>query len=51
MDSGLTRISHSRLCYSEYICITHDYSLAAAKAFLSLSDTEKFNFVYIPSEG
>jgi len=36
---------------SEYVRITHDYPLAAAKAFSSLSDTGKFNFVYVSGEG
>lgn len=35
--------------YREYIKITHDYPIAAAKAFSTLSDS--FNFVYISGEG
>jgi len=36
---------------SEYIRITHDYPLAAAKAFTSLSGSSQFNFVYVSGEG
>jgi hypothetical protein len=36
---------------SEYIRITHDYPLAAAKSFSSLSGTSQFNFVYVSGEG
>ncbi|KAJ6609354.1 hypothetical protein B0H10DRAFT_2166342 [Mycena sp. CBHHK59/15] len=35
----------------QYIRITHDYPLAAAKAFSSLSGSGKFNFVYVSGEG
>jgi len=36
---------------SEYVQITYDYPLAAAKAFSSLSNSGKFNFVYVSGEG
>jgi len=44
-------ISQTEVAKDEYIRITHDYPLAAAKAFSSLSDTGKFNFVYVSGEG
>ena len=39
------------LLFRDYIRITYDYPLAAAKAFSTLSDTGKFNFVYVSGEG
>jgi len=44
-------ISQTEVSKDEYIRITHDYPLAAAKAFSSLSNTGKFNFVYVSGEG
>jgi hypothetical protein len=44
-------VSQAEVPKDEYIRITHDYPLAAAKAFSSLSDTGKFNFVYVSGEG
>jgi len=44
-------ISQSEVSKDEYIRITHDYPLAAAQAFSSLSNTGKFNFVYVSGEG
>ncbi|KXN89370.1 hypothetical protein AN958_05743 [Leucoagaricus sp. SymC.cos] len=44
-------ISQTQVPKSEYVRITYDYPLAAAKAFASLSTTGKFNFVYVSSEG
>ncbi|OJD13772.1 hypothetical protein AJ78_05800 [Emergomyces pasteurianus Ep9510] len=42
-------VSQSQVCKEEYITITKDYPLAAAKAFSNLADT--FKFVYISGEG
>ncbi|KDQ62181.1 hypothetical protein JAAARDRAFT_122488 [Jaapia argillacea MUCL 33604] len=44
-------VSQNDVKKDEYIRITYDYPLAAAKAFSSLSDTGKFNFVYVSGEG
>jgi len=44
-------VSQSEVSKDEYIRITHDYPIAAAKAFSSLSNTRKFNFVYVSGEG
>ncbi|KAK9384520.1 hypothetical protein V1515DRAFT_611294 [Lipomyces mesembrius] len=44
-------ISQTQVKEDEYIRITHDYPLAAAKSFSSLSYTGKFNFVYVSGEG
>ncbi|KAJ7657979.1 hypothetical protein B0H17DRAFT_1097532 [Mycena rosella] len=44
-------ISQAEVAKDEYIRITYDYPLAAAKAFSTLSDTGKFNFVYVSGEG
>jgi len=44
-------VSQSEVSKDEYIRITHDYPIAAAKAFSSLSNTGKFNFVYVSGEG
>ncbi|OZJ03817.1 hypothetical protein BZG36_03817 [Bifiguratus adelaidae] len=44
-------ISQTQVTKDEYIRITYDYPLAAAKAFSSLSNTGKFNFVYVSGEG
>ncbi|KAJ7724257.1 hypothetical protein B0H16DRAFT_1677653 [Mycena metata] len=44
-------ISQSQVAKDEYIRITYDYPLAAAKAFSTLSETDKFNFVYVSGEG
>ncbi|KAJ3563793.1 hypothetical protein NP233_g8711 [Leucocoprinus birnbaumii] len=44
-------ISQTLVSKDEYVQITHDYPLAAAKAFASLSDSGKFNFVYVSGEG
>ncbi|KAF9447708.1 hypothetical protein P691DRAFT_801893 [Macrolepiota fuliginosa MF-IS2] len=44
-------ISQSQVSKDEYVQITHDYPLAAAKAFSSLSNSGKFNFVYVSGEG
>ena len=41
----------SNWCFREYIRITHDYPLAAAKAFANLSGKSKFNFIYVSGEG
>jgi hypothetical protein len=43
--------SHTHVNCSEYIRITHDYPLAAAKSFSTLSNSGKFNFVYVSGEG
>lgn len=50
-DSYRSLLLLSACQYSEYIRITHDYPIAAAKAFSSLSNTGKFNFVYVSGEG
>ncbi|KAF8215830.1 hypothetical protein K438DRAFT_1799510 [Mycena galopus ATCC 62051] len=42
-----TQVSKSK----EYVRITYDYPLAAAKAFSTLSENNKFNFVYVSGEG
>ncbi|KAJ7292988.1 hypothetical protein C8J57DRAFT_1267804 [Mycena rebaudengoi] len=42
-------ISQSQVSKEDYIRITYDYPMAAAKAFSVLSD--KFNFVYVSGEG
>ncbi|PLB44869.1 hypothetical protein P170DRAFT_440081 [Aspergillus steynii IBT 23096] len=42
-------ISQTQVSKEEYVKITLDYPLAAAKAFAGLSD--KFNFVYVSGEG
>ncbi|KAJ7040267.1 hypothetical protein C8F04DRAFT_1082987 [Mycena alexandri] len=44
-------ISQTQVAKDEYIRITYDYPLAAAKAFSTLSETNKFNFVYVSGEG
>jgi len=44
-------VSQNSVKKEQYISITHDYPLAAAKAFASLSSTGKFNFVYVSGEG
>ncbi|KAJ7665463.1 hypothetical protein DFH06DRAFT_1187433 [Mycena polygramma] len=44
-------ISQTEVSKEEYIRITYDYPLAAAKAFSTLSDKNKFNFVYVSGEG
>ncbi|KAJ8097177.1 hypothetical protein POJ06DRAFT_40679 [Lipomyces tetrasporus] len=44
-------ISQSQVKKDDYIRITHDYPVAAAKSFSSLSSTGKFNFVYVSGEG
>ncbi|KDQ62180.1 hypothetical protein JAAARDRAFT_30081 [Jaapia argillacea MUCL 33604] len=44
-------ISQTEVKKDQYIRITYDYPLAAAKAFSSLSETGKFNFIYISGEG
>src|SRR5689334_1949880 len=36
---------------SKYVEITHDYSLAAAKAFSTLHPESPFTFVYVSGEG
>ncbi|KAJ7610771.1 hypothetical protein FB45DRAFT_875534 [Roridomyces roridus] len=36
---------------NEYVRITYDYPLAAAKAFSTLSEKDHFNFVYVSGEG
>ncbi|KAJ7070708.1 hypothetical protein C8F01DRAFT_975646 [Mycena amicta] len=43
-------ISQTQVSKPEYIRITHDYPIAAVKAFSALSD-DKFNFVYVSGEG
>ena len=43
-------ISQSQVNASEYVTITKDYPLAAAKAFSTLND-HMFNFVYVSGEG
>jgi len=42
-------ISQTKVNKEEYIRITHDYPISAAKAMSSLSD--RFNFVYVSGEG
>ncbi|KZV83779.1 hypothetical protein EXIGLDRAFT_655739 [Exidia glandulosa HHB12029] len=42
-------VSSNDVSKEEYVKITHDYPMAAAKAFAPLSD--KFNFVYVSGEG
>lgn len=44
-------ISQTKVSKDEYVQITYDYPLAAAKAFSSLSNSGKFNFVYVSGEG
>jgi len=44
-------IGQNDVSKDEYIRITHDYPLAAAKAFSSLSSTGKFNFIYVSAYG
>ncbi|KAJ6520161.1 hypothetical protein C8R45DRAFT_853682 [Mycena sanguinolenta] len=44
-------ISQTQVSKEEYVRITHDYPLAAAKAFSTLSNNNKFNFVYVSGEG
>ncbi|KAF8215829.1 hypothetical protein K438DRAFT_1704723 [Mycena galopus ATCC 62051] len=44
-------ISQTQVSKEEYIRITYDYPLAAAKAFSTLSENNKFNFVYVSGEG
>ncbi|KAF8215833.1 hypothetical protein K438DRAFT_1799515, partial [Mycena galopus ATCC 62051] len=39
--------SQTQVSKEEYIRITHDYPLAAAKAFSTLSENNQFNFVYV----
>ncbi|KAJ7170226.1 hypothetical protein C8R46DRAFT_1091607 [Mycena filopes] len=43
-------ISQTQVAKDEYIRITYDYPLAAAKAFSTLSE-DKFNFVHVSGEG
>jgi hypothetical protein len=45
------RTPHNHGHCSEYIRITYDYPLAAAKSFSLLSNTGKFNYVYVSGEG
>jgi len=44
-------ISQTEVSKEEYIRITYDYPLAAAKAFSTLSENNKFNFVFVSGEG
>ncbi|KAL6306855.1 hypothetical protein BKA93DRAFT_771218 [Sparassis latifolia] len=44
-------VSQNDVNKDEYIHITYDFPLAAAKSFASLSPTDKFNFVYVSGEG
>ncbi|KAJ6575463.1 hypothetical protein B0H19DRAFT_1128803 [Mycena capillaripes] len=44
-------ISQTQVSKEEYIRITYDYPLAAAKAFSTVSEKSKFNFVYVSGEG
>ncbi|KDQ20965.1 hypothetical protein BOTBODRAFT_81707, partial [Botryobasidium botryosum FD-172 SS1] len=44
-------VSQNDVSKDEYVRITHDYPLAAAKSFASLPNTGKFNFVYVSGEG
>ncbi|KIY53879.1 hypothetical protein FISHEDRAFT_32388 [Fistulina hepatica ATCC 64428] len=44
-------ISQTEVNKDAYVRITHDSPLAAARAFAGLSDTGKFNFVYVSGEG
>ncbi|KAJ7269387.1 hypothetical protein B0H12DRAFT_36102 [Mycena haematopus] len=44
-------ISQTQVSKEEYVRITYDYPLAAAKAFSTLSENNKFNFVYVSGEG
>ncbi|KAJ7480936.1 hypothetical protein FB451DRAFT_1238804 [Mycena latifolia] len=43
--------SQNLVSADEYIRITYDFPLAAAKAFAGLSETGKFNFVHISAKG
>jgi hypothetical protein len=43
--------SRTNSYYREYIQITHDYPLAAAKAFSTLHPDSPFTFVYVSGEG
>ncbi|KAF7336380.1 NAD(P)-bd-dom domain-containing protein [Mycena venus] len=43
--------SQTSVSEKEYIRITHDFPVAAAKAFAALSDTGKFNFVHVSGKG
>jgi len=44
-------ISQTEVSKDQYVRITYDFPLAAAKSFSSLSSTGKFNFVYVSGEG
>lgn len=44
-------ISVTQVSKPDYIKITHDYTLAAAKAFSTLSPDSPFTFVYVSGEG
>ncbi|KAJ7109868.1 hypothetical protein C8R44DRAFT_883900 [Mycena epipterygia] len=44
-------VSQTEVPKEEYIRITHDYPLAAAKALSTASETDKINFVYVSGEG
>ncbi|KAJ7610788.1 hypothetical protein FB45DRAFT_941632 [Roridomyces roridus] len=44
-------ISQTQVDKNEYIRITYDYPLAAAKAFSTLSEKDHFNFVHVSGEG
>jgi len=44
-------IGQNEVSKTEYIRITYDYPLAAAKAFAGLSNRGQFNFVYVSGEG
>ncbi|KAJ6502645.1 hypothetical protein DFH09DRAFT_1441317 [Mycena vulgaris] len=44
-------ISQTEVSKEEYIRITYDYPLAAVKTFSTLSNKDKFNFVYVSGEG
>ncbi|KAJ7754966.1 hypothetical protein DFH07DRAFT_868487 [Mycena maculata] len=44
-------ISQTEVSKEEYIRITYDYPLAAAKAFSTLSEKDHFNFIYVSGEG
>ncbi|TFK53438.1 hypothetical protein OE88DRAFT_1655575 [Heliocybe sulcata] len=44
-------ISQTEVSKEDYVRITYDYPMAAAKSFASLSNSGKFNFVYVSGEG
>ncbi|EPQ56295.1 hypothetical protein GLOTRDRAFT_40087 [Gloeophyllum trabeum ATCC 11539] len=44
-------VSQNDVSKEDYIRITYDYPIAAAKSFASLSNSGKFNFVYVSGEG